>query len=250
MKGKTTSWLVGLGLMVLGTLMGLGVGTLCGDATVAEAPTHEWTARRSRAVAEREAGRTEIEAATVSDSSAFLVAIPEFVPELCRDLDQVRAWVREDPAEALLWMATAPPGEVRDAALELICSEVVLIQPAFAVELSERYAASNYLLRESLVHQWARQDEPSAWSYAEMQPPGEFRDRLVGRVALSVAGTRPSEAARRVDQFMSSGPVRDETRVGIVALWGEQDQTAANTWIDTFDDEALRARALREIIRP
>ena len=167
--------------------------------------------------------------------------------ELPEDPDQLREWARQNPEEALVWLRTAVAGEARDTVVEMVCARVAESHPAEAVSLAERYSGGCSNLLENLVHQWADQNEPAAMAYALSKPPGEERDRLLSRVALTRSKEDPADAAKLVVEWISPGAVQNEAAMSVLHQWGLRDPKAALAWAQLFPEESLRDRALTEM---
>jgi len=167
--------------------------------------------------------------------------------ELPEDPDELREWVRQNPAEALAWLRSAAAGEARDIVVEIVCARVAESNPAEAVSLAERYSGGCSNLLENLVHQWAEQNEPAARAYAINKPAGEERDRLLGRVALTRSKDNPAEAARLVVEWISPGQLQNEAAISVLHQWALRDPNAAQAWAQLFPNEGLRNRALAEV---
>jgi hypothetical protein len=163
------------------------------------------------------------------------------------DPDKTRAWARQDPAGATLWLLHASPGENWDAVLEIVCAEVAQFDPAQAVALAERYSGGNINLLENLVHQWAERNESAAAAYAKAKPPSDLRNRLLGRVAYIQAKTHPAEAAALVTAQIPPGDIQQNAILSVLHQWGQQDPIAAQAWVKTFPAGDLQNRAMREI---
>jgi hypothetical protein len=167
--------------------------------------------------------------------------------ELPEDPDELRQWVRQNPEEALAWLRHADAGKARDTVVEIVCARLAESNPAEAVSLAERYPGGCTNLLENLVHQWADQNEPAARAYAINKPPGEERDRLLGRVAFTRSKENPADAARLVVEWISPGEVQDEAAISVLHQWAVRDPNAALAWARLFPDGGLRDRALTEV---
>ncbi len=163
------------------------------------------------------------------------------------EVDTLRSWAREDPAAAIRWLATAPPGERRDAVLEVVCAEVRLHDAPEAAALAERYARQNAPLREYLVQAWAAEDDEAALAHAQAEPAGELRSRLVARVAWVRAGSDPVGAASLVLMEINQPELRDEAVIAIVHRWAQRDAAAAKAWLSAWPASPLRDRAKGEV---
>jgi hypothetical protein len=181
---------------------------------------------------------------TSLDSAAAPAIVPLEPPE---DPDEAREWARKNPHDALAWMLKAPAGDKRDTVAEMACARLAESDPARAVSLAEGYAGGCSNLVENLVHQWAEQNEPAATAYAISKPPGEERDRLLSRVALTRSKENPMEAAKLVAEWISPGEVQNEAAISVLHQWALRDPNAALDWAQMFSDDALRARALTEV---
>ena len=111
----------------------------------------------------------------------------------------------------------------------------------------ERYSGGCSNLLENLVHQWADQNEPAALAYAMRKPPGEERDRLLGRVAFTRSKENPADAAKLVAEWISPGEVQNEAAVSVLHEWALRDPRAALAWAQLFSENSLRDRALTEV---
>jgi len=138
-------------------------------------------------------------------------------------------------------------GERRDAVLEIVCAEVARFDPGEAVALAQRFGSSNVNLLENLVYQWAEQNEAAAAAYALAVPPGIVRNRLLGRIALIRAHTRPADAAQLVVEQIGPGPVQSEAVISVLHEWARQDPAAARAWLQRFPEGELRDRAQQEL---
>jgi hypothetical protein len=167
--------------------------------------------------------------------------------ELPEDPDELRERVRQNPADALTWLRSAAAGEARDTVVEIVCARVAESNPAEAVSLADRYSGGRSNLLENLVQQWADQNELAARAYAINKPPGEERDRMLGRVAFTGSKENPAEAARLVVEWISPGQVQNEAAISVLHQWALRDPNAAQAWALLFPDEGLRDRALAEV---
>ena len=146
-----------------------------------------------------------------------------------------------------MWLRSAVAGEARDTVVEIVCARVAESHPAEAVALAERYSGGCSHLLENLVYQWSDQNEPAAMAYALSKPPGEERDRLFSRVALTRSKEDPADAAKLVAEWISPGAVQNEAAMSVLHQWGLRDPTAALAWAQLFPEESFRDRALNEV---
>lgn len=79
------------------------------------------------------------------------------------------------------------------------------------------------------------------------KPPGEERDRLLSRVALTRSKENPADAARLVAEWISPGEVQNEAAISVLHQWALQEPDAALAWAQLFSEENLRSRALKEV---
>lgn len=178
-----------------------------------------------------------------------LTAEPESVatPAVPEDPDDARAWARTNSAAALAWASSAPEGAQRDAVAEIVCAQVAESDPTRAVALAEQFGASCSNARENLVQQWAERDHAAASAYALKQPPGDERNRLLGRVAFARAQSDPAQAASFVAAEISPGEAQTEAAISVLHQWALRDTRAAAAWADSFSEGALRSRAIHEV---
>ena len=79
------------------------------------------------------------------------------------------------------------------------------------------------------------------------KPPGEERDRLLGRVAFTRSKENPADAAKLVAEWISPGEVQNEAAVSVLHEWALRDPRAALAWAQLFSENNLRDRALTEV---
>ncbi len=163
------------------------------------------------------------------------------------DPDELREWARQHPEKALAWMRSAVAGEARDIVVEIVCARVAESNPAEALSIADRYSGGCSNLLENLVQQWADQNEPAARAYALNKPPGEERDRLLGRVAFTRSKNNPADAAQLVAEWISPGEVQNEAALSVLHQWALRDPDAALAWAQSFSNDNLRNRALKEV---
>jgi hypothetical protein len=189
-------------------------------------------------------GGTSYHESLISHSALATTIAPPEPPE---DPDAAREWARKNPHDALVWMRNAPAGEKRDTVVEMACAQLAESDPARAVSLAEGYSGGCSNLLENLVHQWAEQNQPAATAYVISKPPGEERDRLLGRVAFTRSIENPFEAAQLVAESISPGEVQDEAAISVLHQWALRDPNAAFAWAASFPEGTVRDRALNEI---
>jgi hypothetical protein len=170
-------------------------------------------------------------------------------PDELEDLDEIREWARQNPAEALTWALKATPGEKQNAVAEIACAIVAESDPAKAVALAEGFALGYGGIQENLVQQWAAQDAAAAFAHATSKPAGDTRDRLVSRVAFVLSKENPIEAAKIVAEQIAPGEIQHEAALSVLHQWALHDGNAAAEWAQLFSDETLRDRAISEIKR-
>ena len=188
----------------------------------------------------------------VQQASADLALASSNNPIYSQDLNQNREWARSFPAEALAWLTNAPDGSQRDTVAEIVLPQLAQTNAAAAVALAEHCldvgnsnVAQNLL--DSLAQLWAGQDMQAASAWALAKPPGEQRDRLLGRVAFVQSQTNPEEAARLVVEQMSPGATQTEAAISVMHQWALRDANAAMKWAEAFPPGNLRDRAINEV---
>ena len=162
--------------------------------------------------------------------------------------DEIRDWVARNPAEASSWVTNAPAGTMRDDVAELICLQQAQFDPPQALALAQQLGRSHKMnVLENVTQQWAEQNESAAYQWAAGQPPGEERDRLLGRIALVQSKSAPDLAARLVVQQISPGAIQDEAAISVLYQWAAVDKNAALAWAESFPAGNFRDRAIREV---
>jgi hypothetical protein len=121
--------------------------------------------------------------------------------------------------------------------------------PAQAVMMAQSLdpAQRSSGLLENLVEQWSAADLPAASAWVEQATAGDERDRLLGRIAFTVARADPAEAATLVATLISPGPRREESAIMVLHQWMQKDLAAAQTWTSSLPGGPLRTRAENEL---
>ena len=221
-------------------------------------------AARDISALEEELLRTESERKSCVDAVKSYYGLPA-------NIDDARAWARQDPTSALVWAigtqhdlangpvpdstdelqpnATKPLDPARDAALEIVCLKLAQTKPALAATLAEYASETRTSLFESIAGEWARQDESAAYQWAVAKPTSEERDRLLSRIVFVESQTHPEQAAAQVVQQISPGIVQNETAISVLYQWALRDANAAMAWANLFPQGAFRDRAVAEVRR-
>jgi hypothetical protein len=192
-------------------------------------------------------------------------------------------WVGKDPGEALDFARQLPAGEVRDtfirqllvawagenveAALSwsdqlenesehkhvrsVICIAFAEISGKCdqALELAIQHGAEEGGdgLLENLAMQWAARETKAPLEWVRQQPAGEWRDRLMARVAFVLAKSDPFNAACHVAEEMEPGPMQHEAVISVLHQWAKTDFAAASDWAGNLPTGPLQERAMNEL---
>ena len=253
---KRNSVLFFLSLCLLGSLWLLGFG-LTASRTSSH---HRDSIAALVSVSQPSATSPPVAAASSSPQKHLTEKLPEAKPAAkasarvippfpeAGSWDEIRDWVMSNPAEASAWLTTAPAGTMRDDVAELVCLQQAQSDPPQALALAEQFGGSHKTnILENVTQQWAEQDESAAYQWAAGQPPGDERDRLLGRIALVQSKSAPDLAARMVAQQISPGAVQDEAAISVLYQWAAIDRNAALAWAESFPAGNLRDRAIREV---
>ena len=137
----------------------------------------------------------------------------------------------------------------RDEALVRLCYERAETNPRVALEL-----ALSHRLEEvpggvigNLAQQWATIDISAARAWVELQPPGEIREELVGRIGYLWSLSDPAAAAAFVTAETAPGEAQVEAALSVLHQWKDRDPAAARAWAECFPDGPERERALHEV---
>lgn len=157
-------------------------------------------------------------------------------------------WTKQNPAQAIEWAANLKDTSERTDALGNACIQISQSNPAQAVATAERFGVGkNDGILDNATQLWASQDPSAALGWAQGQPPGEQRDRLMTRIVFVEAQTAPSEAARFVSEEIPPGPMQDEAIISVLHQWGLRDSAGASAWVSNFAESPLRERAINEL---
>lgn len=159
------------------------------------------------------------------------------------------AWAARDAEAALGWVATLEDLSARRSARATVCTALAESDPRQAVVLALAHGADEDDqggLLECLTMRWCEKETGDAIGWAQAQPPGGWRDRLLGRVAYVLSKSDPAAAAQIVSD-LEPGTSQNEAAMAVLHQWALQDSDAALRWADGFSEPTLRARALEEI---
>ncbi|BCU79452.1 hypothetical protein [Luteolibacter sp. LG18] len=163
-------------------------------------------------------------------------------------------WARHDPEAAMVWSDGLPDEAARRSARSTIAITLAETDPCGALDLAIRHGAANETggLLENLAMQWADRESAPALEWVKTQPPGEWHDRLMARVAFILSKSDPRAAACQVAEAIAPGPLQDEAVISVLHQWALTDAVAAARWAESITAGALRERALGELagLRP
>ena len=94
-------------------------------------------------------------------------------------------WAESDPAAALQWADSLPPGALKDAVNAQVLFVVSRFKPTDAAQGVMQRIADPAIRDEaviSVVHQWAQQDAELATRWVAEMPPGALRDRALAEI--------------------------------------------------------------------
>jgi hypothetical protein len=166
---------------------------------------------------------------------------------LVRDL--LSAWALQDAEAALDWVASLEDPAVRRSARSTVCMAVAENSPRQAVSLALAHDAdqgNDGGLLECLTMQWCEKECATVVDWANEQPPGEWRDRLLASASFVLSKSDPAKAAHLVSG-LEPGTIQDEAAMAVLHQWALKDADAALRWADAFPASPLRDRALAEI---
>jgi hypothetical protein len=159
------------------------------------------------------------------------------------------AWSARDAEAALGWVSTLEDPAARRSARATVCTALAESDPRRSVVLALAHGADDDDddgLLVCLTMQWCERETAAAVEWAQAQPPGEWRDRLLGRVSYVLSKSAPAAAAALVSE-LEPGSVQDEAAMAVLHQWALQDSAAALQWVEGFAEATLRDRALAEI---
>jgi hypothetical protein len=166
---------------------------------------------------------------------------------LIRDL--LTRWAARDAEAALKWVSSLKDASRRRSSRATVCLAIAEEDPRRAVVLALAHGADEEDdggLLESLTMQWCEKETENVLEWAQSQPPGEWRERLLARASFVLSKTDPSRAAQLV-AGLEGGTLQDEAAVAVLHQWALKDPSAALQWAETFSGPVLRERALAEV---
>jgi hypothetical protein len=166
---------------------------------------------------------------------------------LIREL--LTGWAARDAEAALGWVSALEDPAARRSARSTVCLTVAEEDPRRALLLALAHGADEDDaggLLECLTMQWCEKETETVLEWAQTQPPGEWRERLLGRASFVLSKSDPAAAADLVSE-LEPGAVQDEAAMAVLHQWALQDSDAALQWAEAFSEPTLRERALAEI---
>ena len=158
-------------------------------------------------------------------------------------------WAVRDAEAALDWVATLEDPAARRSARATVCLALAESDPRRSVVLALAHGADEDDqggLLECLAMQWCGRESAAVVEWVQAQPPGEWRERLLGRVSYVLSKSDPAAAAALVSG-LEPGSAQDEAVIAVLHQWSLKDSDAALRWAGEFPEGALRERALAEI---
>lgn len=155
-------------------------------------------------------------------------------------------WAKEVPLAAERWAKALEDPSERERALTQVCLEVSAIDPRDAIRIA-RANELHHGIVDAITGRWASTDFDAAFAWADKEPHGEARDRLLSRLIQSRASDAPAEAASMLSNSRLSGQAHEDAALAIVHQWFLKDPEAARQWVNDFPEGPVRERASREV---
>ena len=166
-------------------------------------------------------------------------------------LSLARSWSNLDFAAASQWARQLSHPDDRVNAITSMVYEAAGHSPMAALRLAEELPRDS--ARDALFHyaarQWAAQDGAQAGDWASRLGDTKLRTSLLGDIAVSWSDSDPVAALSMAMDAIPSGRVHDDTVVGIVQRWTQQDATQAAEWVERFPEGAVRDAAVENLVR-
>lgn len=158
-------------------------------------------------------------------------------------------WAACDAEAAMNWVSTLEDPTTRSSTRSTVCLTVAKENPHRAIVLALAHGADKDEhdgLLECLTMQWCEKNTGEVLTWARGQPPGEWRNRLLGRASFVLSKSEPAAAAQIV-AGLEPGDLQDEAAMAVLHQWALQDSAGALRWAEAFSEPTLRERALSEI---
>jgi hypothetical protein len=176
-------------------------------------------------------------------------ALEKEIDRQSRIRDLLATWAIRDAEAALDWVSSMEDPAARRSARSTVCFALAENDPRQAVTLALTHGADeedDKGLLECLTMQWCEKECKTVVEWAQAQPPGEWRERLLSRASFVLSKSDPAVAAQIVSG-LEPGTVQDEAAMAVLHQWALQDSAAALRWAGAFSEPILRERALAEI---
>ena len=140
----------------------------------------------------------------------------------------VQTWAQLDAPAALEWVAgLSDDRERRSTAADLV-DGLGRSSPAAAIEVGYFFdVGTQDGALEHRAQLWAAEDPAAAVRWVAAQPAGPRRDRMVARIALVHADSRPAIGLQMIDALMPAGSEREEAERALLNRWAARGPSAA-----------------------
>ncbi|MCF3652467.1 hypothetical protein [Synoicihabitans lomoniglobus] len=152
------------------------------------------------------------------------------------------------PRQAQALIATLPPGEVRENAIQNFVSNATrVIAPSQLAAWMQamppgHVTPSNY---SNLAANYFSRNPDEAVQWIETLPAGEFRDSALQGLSFGPASTGRHEEIGALLLTIADESGREKAITNLLTTWRFNDTAAARAWVDTLPlDDAAKARLL------
>jgi hypothetical protein len=160
-------------------------------------------------------------------------------------------WGSADLPAAVDWANTLPEGESRATVIEQLGYTAAQTDAVQALELAASLEPGHQRddLLEHAIGQWATSDLDAAvhWAKAAVSDAA-LRQRLLGTVAVAVAGQDGAAAAALAATALDPGTEQDRVAVAVVQRWVQHEPEQAAAWVAQFPDTPARESTVQNLV--
>ncbi len=153
-------------------------------------------------------------------------------------------WASRDPETAAAKAAQLPPGQLRNAAVQIVAGQWAQQDVNKALEWAGQLPQNNVQTQalSDILRVWSQQDFDASVDWLKKQPAGSRRDRMLQNMSWQQINDNP-ENALSLAELMGSTNEQDEMLRRIAESWGRNDLKAAQDWVAVQTDPSVQKRS-------
>jgi hypothetical protein len=173
-------------------------------------------------------------------------------PEQGEWIDTVMiAWAERDINDAVGWLESLPPSDVRYRGQLSVAREATRTQPETAIRVASRLPPSpeRDALLEQAASEWATAAPEVTLIWLSELDDDPLKERLIGSIAATLSEGDSIGAAGMALDAITEGKLQQDVVVAVVQRWTQRDPVAAAEWVSQFPEDSLRAAAIANVVK-